>query len=65
MMPLTMQFSSSCCYFFLLRSKYSPQDGKPQLLYLNPVRDAETACLIETIVFGRGLRGLANDVNYR
>ena len=65
MMPLTMQFSSACCYFFLLRSKYSPQDGKLQLLYLNSVRDAETACLIETTVFGSGLRGLANDVNYR
>jgi len=64
-MPLTMQFSSACWYFFIPRSKYSPQDGRLQLLYLNPVRDAETVCLIETTLFGRGLRGLANDVNYR
>jgi hypothetical protein len=46
-------------------SKHSPQDGKLQLLYLNPVGDATMACLIETTVFGRRLRGLANDVNYR
>ena len=65
MMPLTMQFSLACCYFFLLTSKYSPQDGKLQLSYLIPVRDAETACLIDATVLGRGLRGLPNDVNYR
>ena len=64
-MPLTMQFSSACWYCFLPRSKYSPQDGKLQLLHLNPVRDAETVSLIETTVFGKGLRALANDVNYR
>ena len=63
-MPLTMQFSSACRYFSLPRSKCSPQNGKLQLSYLNNVRDTETACLIEATVFGRGLRGLANDVNY-